>query len=60
MKKTVTNYKVGDKVRHVSGSHVYTIIEIKETASGRCVAKIDPDQPEYWADLADLVLVSRK
>jgi len=56
---TPEEFKVGDIVRPSTGFTHYTILEIKENHVGRLAAKIDPAYPDYYADLADMVLVKR-
>lgn len=57
-KETVGKISVGDKIRHSCGSHVYTVLEIR-VVRGRYMAKVDPDNPNYLMDLADVVLVKK-
>lgn len=57
-KETVGKISVGDQIRHVSGCHAYTVLEIR-VVNGRYMAKVDPDNPNYMMDLADAVLVKK-
>lgn len=50
-------FKTGDKVRHVSGCHVYTIQEIEQDEAGRYKVKFEKEPEAMRIDLADLVHV---
>lgn len=52
--KEVNYFKVGDKVRHIAGSHVYEILAFGVNEWGRDVAYIDPELPNCTVDLKDI------
>lgn len=50
---TLLGFRVGDKIRHRAGFHIYTIVGLFIDEKGEPRALIDTDCPEYLANLKD-------